>query len=166
DVRLNEVVLRALEKQPELRYQQASVFKTELETIAGSEPSTPPASRSQFAYFWEDVFPGCTSLSKFKNRYIRFWEKLFGSVTSSGAIMGFHLSLVGFIGFFAFIAIFPGMRWCLPGLGFFPMFALIGVAYVFEAAARSGVELSQTCGLPVPNSQRGRWRRRIFWLIV
>jgi serine/threonine protein kinase len=34
DVRLDEVVLRALEKKPELRYQQASVLKTEVETIA------------------------------------------------------------------------------------------------------------------------------------
>ena len=33
DVRLDEVVLRALEKKPELRYQQASVLKTQVETI-------------------------------------------------------------------------------------------------------------------------------------
>lgn len=39
DVRLDEVVLRALEKKPELRYQQASVLKTQVETIA----STPNA---------------------------------------------------------------------------------------------------------------------------
>jgi predicted Ser/Thr protein kinase len=39
DVRLDEVVLRALEKRPELRYQQASVLKTQVETIA-----TTPAS--------------------------------------------------------------------------------------------------------------------------
>jgi len=36
DVRLDEVVLRALEKKPELRYQQASVLKTQVETIAAS----------------------------------------------------------------------------------------------------------------------------------
>jgi uncharacterized protein (TIGR03435 family) len=34
DVRLDEVVLRALEKQPELRYQRASDVKTRVETIA------------------------------------------------------------------------------------------------------------------------------------
>lgn len=34
DVRLDEVVLRALEKKTELRYQQASVLKTQVETIA------------------------------------------------------------------------------------------------------------------------------------
>ena len=36
DVRLDEVVLRALEKQPELRYQHVSDVKTMLETIAGT----------------------------------------------------------------------------------------------------------------------------------
>jgi predicted Ser/Thr protein kinase len=40
DVRLDEVVLRALEKKPELRYQQASVLKTQVETIV----ATPPGS--------------------------------------------------------------------------------------------------------------------------
>jgi MFS family permease len=48
DVRLDEVVLRALEKKPELRYQQASVLKTHLETIAaaGSFGSPPSAAIS------------------------------------------------------------------------------------------------------------------------
>ena len=36
DVRLDEVVLRALEKEPERRYQQASEVKTDVETIASS----------------------------------------------------------------------------------------------------------------------------------
>ncbi len=37
DVRLDEVVLRALEQKPSLRYQQASILKTEVETIVASE---------------------------------------------------------------------------------------------------------------------------------
>ena len=45
DVRLDEVVLRALETKPELRYQQASVLKTQLETIAAT--SAPPSNPSQ-----------------------------------------------------------------------------------------------------------------------
>jgi len=40
DVRLDEVVLRALEQNPELRYEQASIFKTQVETIS----ETPAAS--------------------------------------------------------------------------------------------------------------------------
>ena len=39
DGRLDEVVLRALEKKPELRYQQASVLKTQVETIASMPAS-------------------------------------------------------------------------------------------------------------------------------
>jgi len=44
DVRLDEVVLRALEQKPELRYQQASVLKTDVETIAATPTTagTPP----------------------------------------------------------------------------------------------------------------------------
>jgi len=41
DVRLDEVVLRALEKEPELRYQHASQVKTALETIANTAAPQP-----------------------------------------------------------------------------------------------------------------------------
>jgi tRNA A-37 threonylcarbamoyl transferase component Bud32 len=38
DVRLDEIVMRALEQKPELRYQQASVLKTQVETLAEDAP--------------------------------------------------------------------------------------------------------------------------------
>ena len=41
DVRLDEVVLRSLEKEPERRYQQASEVKTALETISATAAPTP-----------------------------------------------------------------------------------------------------------------------------
>jgi predicted Ser/Thr protein kinase len=44
DVRLDEVVLHALEKEPARRYQQASQVKTAVETIAGSPPPFAPAA--------------------------------------------------------------------------------------------------------------------------
>jgi serine/threonine protein kinase len=50
DVRLDEVVLRALERKPELRYQQASALKTQVEMIAETpEPGSSPASRDESA---------------------------------------------------------------------------------------------------------------------
>jgi tRNA A-37 threonylcarbamoyl transferase component Bud32 len=39
DVRLDEVVLRAMEKKPERRYQQASALKTQIETITKDSPA-------------------------------------------------------------------------------------------------------------------------------
>jgi hypothetical protein len=42
DVRLDEVVLRTLEKEPERRYQQASEVKTRLESIASTPPTPAP----------------------------------------------------------------------------------------------------------------------------
>ena len=44
DVRLDEVVLRALEKDPELRFQQVSEVKTMVETIVQPSSHPPPAS--------------------------------------------------------------------------------------------------------------------------
>ena len=46
DVRLDEVVLRALEKQPGRRYQQVSEVKTIVETIAATKPPVLPAQKN------------------------------------------------------------------------------------------------------------------------
>ncbi len=43
DVRLDEIVLRALEKDPERRYGQASVLKTQVETVASGPECSQPA---------------------------------------------------------------------------------------------------------------------------
>ena len=64
DVRLDEVVLRTLEKEPAMRYQQASAVRTAVENIAGggkqteSEKSAKPRfSRLAFAgAFWVGLF--------------------------------------------------------------------------------------------------------------
>ncbi|HWB60357.1 MAG TPA: serine/threonine-protein kinase, partial [Chthoniobacteraceae bacterium] len=45
DVRLDEVILRALEKEPDLRWQQAGDVKTEVETIMSTPPPAAPGAQ-------------------------------------------------------------------------------------------------------------------------
>ncbi|HEU6446862.1 MAG TPA: DUF4019 domain-containing protein [Verrucomicrobiae bacterium] len=62
DVRLDEVVLRALEKEPERRYQQASEVKTRVETIAsenakaGESPKSKTAAQDVFKKPFESIY--------------------------------------------------------------------------------------------------------------
>src|SRR4051812_3478308 len=50
DVRLDEVVLRSLEKEPQRRYQQASELKSDVENISGIIESLPPHMRRMFGF--------------------------------------------------------------------------------------------------------------------
>ena len=54
DVRLDEVVLKALERQPELRYQKASEFKSDVDTISSHPliPGSAPAARVSTTNEW------------------------------------------------------------------------------------------------------------------
>jgi serine/threonine protein kinase len=86
DVRLDEVVLRALEKKPELRYQQASVFKTQVETIAAtptieafkdagwSAPKMQPVKNETGGRFGEIVLVGSC-----QGRRVINWDGVIGA---------------------------------------------------------------------------------------
>lgn len=50
DARLDDVVLRTLEKEPQRRYQQAKELKTEVENISGIVESLPPHMRRVFGF--------------------------------------------------------------------------------------------------------------------
>ena len=108
DVRLDEVVLRALEKEPERRYQQASEVKTEVESIVttpgtpsdvrqGARPTVDPAA-------WHSPDSG--------------WGWLVGKVfgitfTSRAAYRCANISALGFLGFLYYFGyLSPEMRWC------------------------------------------------------
>src|SRR5689334_22791256 len=50
DVRLDEVVLRTLEKEPDLRYQHVSQLKDEVENISGIVQNLPPSLRNALGF--------------------------------------------------------------------------------------------------------------------
>ena len=61
DVRIDEIVLRALEKEPERRYQTATEFKTMVETMGNTSTSTPRTTASCPRFHspkrWRDQWP-------------------------------------------------------------------------------------------------------------
>ena len=108
DVRLDEIVLRALEKNPGLRYQQVSDVKTGVETIA----ATPPAFETRPG---TPLFPTSSGMA-FKSPFAL-------NVARAGIVLG-CLAALGFV---------PGMRWMF---GFAGFFGLIGVAVLIEGVYR------------------------------
>ena len=116
DVRLDEVVLRALDKNPERRYQYASDVKTMVQTIAAtsvlvSVPATDPS--------WHPPTSGWGWLI----------GKMFGiAFTSRLAFTCANLSALGFLGSLGYLP-FPGWQRCF---GLFGFFGLIGVACFIE----------------------------------
>jgi serine/threonine protein kinase len=145
DVRLDEVVLRALEKKPDLRYQQASILKTQVETIA----STPDASssRGNEAQFQKPEAgsqkPAASQLAVWQSPasgWGWFVGNIFGiTFTSPKAFVLANLSALGFLGFLAFLGYvpLPGMQHCFGFSGLFGLFGLIGFAFAVEFAHRS-----------------------------
>ena len=163
DIRIDEIVLRALEKQPELRFATAAEFRTQVEAIGEPSGAISNATQAEYITSWGvRITPG----PAVKTGYTRFWEHLFGSVASTGAIHTLNFSRLGFGGFGVFLMIFSGMRWMWPIFGALGMFGLIGVAYISEAAARCGVDLTKNDGADDAKAARAVWRRRIFWSIV
>jgi tRNA A-37 threonylcarbamoyl transferase component Bud32 len=84
DVRLDEVVLHALEKEPARRYQQASEVKTAVDTIASAPPAAAAADLNRR--------PAPASQAPTQNSGL-FWRRLFiGTVTVLAALA--FLSLI------------------------------------------------------------------------
>jgi tRNA A-37 threonylcarbamoyl transferase component Bud32 len=130
DVRLDEVVLRALEKNPGLRYQQASDVKTMVETILSSGSAAVPAA---------PVGAPPTGTAAKKSGMVRILEIMFDAeFTSPLAIKLINISALGFLGSLGALGFMPLPGWqrCFGFSGFFGFFGLIGVAFMLEMANR------------------------------
>jgi hypothetical protein len=72
DVRLDEIVLRALEQSPELRFQNATELKTQVETVMRSVPVRQPVvARAEHVVPSQGVTPFATTFAVFQRR-VRF----------------------------------------------------------------------------------------------
>ncbi len=114
DVRLDEVVLRALEQKPELRYQQVSEVKTLVETIA----STSGDARHEVTRTRKGV-----PVLRWRDRWI--WD------TSNVVLMAFvpfMVSMVGLVILFPIYGAISSLAWIPGGIGLLiaPVYGLVG----------------------------------------
>jgi len=169
DVRLDEIVLRALAAKPELRYQQASVLKTQIETIV----STPAGSRREEAQVK-------------KSGMVRILEIFFDCpLNTPTAIRLVNLSALGFLGSLGFLGYpSPQLHVFFGFFGLYGLFGLIGLGFMVEfwqrrnkhgatppsAAAAAGAPQNAGTAAPRPRKKREvpvvgvrNGRRVIYW---
>lgn len=125
DVRLDEVVLRALENDPECRYQQAGEVKSRVEIISSGPESTPPTSEPseareqgsaewipQRAVFWAGL-PMKVERGGQRRLFwpgiLKLWAILFGilSLAFGGVTAATDRSLLGWIGIVGWQSLIP-----------------------------------------------------------
>lgn len=92
DVRLDDVVLRALEKDPERRYQHASQVKTAVDSIAGSAAPPPAASGPALA---QEILARDYTLN-IRSCIRRGWKLLKGEFWPFVGITALVIALLGF----------------------------------------------------------------------
>ncbi|OWK37851.1 protein kinase domain-containing protein [Fimbriiglobus ruber] len=97
DVRLDEIVLRTLEKEPEQRYQQAGEIKTEVETVVRTPGGPPPPADKPAGT------PGGPLDGELTRRLIRLGADF--DEIDHPYIRGVVLPFVGFLGFYVYAAV-------------------------------------------------------------
>jgi hypothetical protein len=133
DVRLDEIVLRALEKEPERRYQQVSEVKTQVETVA----ATPEVGRSQGDEAQIENQSSLTPAATKKSGLVRIVEIFFDITFKSRlAIRLLNFSALGFLGSLGFLGYLPRMQGCFGFFGLYGLFGLIGLAFIVEFFVR------------------------------
>ena len=97
DVRLDDVVLRALEKDPELRYQNASQVKTAVDTIAGGAAPPPTSPGVDAGALAQQILARDYTLN-IRSCFRRAWSLLKTEFWPFVGITALVLALFGFVG--------------------------------------------------------------------
>jgi serine/threonine protein kinase len=130
DVKIDEIVLRALEKEPERRYQTAAEFRTTAELAM----TTPHRVASK----GEEMNSSQSVQGEWKapdSGWGWFIGKLFGTTfTSPAAYRIANLSALGFLGSLGFLGYLPvsGAKVLFALYGLYGLFGLIGLAFMIE----------------------------------
>jgi hypothetical protein len=156
DVRLDEVVLRALEKEPELRYQQASGLKSEVETIATSTTRSPSGSAESHPH----------SSESFKTRWLVLvvtWVLAGTVLWLQARLVNQYLNTAGQLGLRGASAASTPLQQIYPG------FAADAQMWVQHALALTEDDKLQLRHTNIDNAPKGRevhWNSAWAWCIA
>jgi len=131
DVRLDDVVLRSLESEPDRRYQHASDVKTDVETIAGSASSPKTAALASQSRDSQTCYcPACGSPNHVNNFLCtNCGASLHNKPAAKGAADYPSLHLIPYKNGLAVLAYYAGIFSLIPCIGF-----LIGIAAIVLGA--------------------------------
>lgn len=127
DARLDEIVMRALEKNPKLRYADATEFRTEVESIVKPE-LTPLVSDENPAHTSQAVAETMASESHPP-------AELFALRLGIRSRWALRFLAIGCLGFLGFLNYLPGFH---NAAGMFGFFGFVGVGAFIEAKVRHG----------------------------
>jgi predicted Ser/Thr protein kinase len=163
DVRLDEIVLRALQREPQRRYQHASDVKTQVETV------TQTAAAGNRPGLLDATAPEPNFLANFLWRWCHIVELAFGfKFTSRPAITLTKISALGFVGVLSTLGflepVIPEMQVFFKFAAFFAFFSLLGLVTIIEfpAARRRAHARKQTLAQPVHMNRRDGVARGIL----
>lgn len=153
DIRIDEIVLKALEKSPELRFATAEEFRKQVAPIEAAMGNSPVPTTEKRG--WQSP----------KTGWGHFIGACFGvTFTSPPAILLANLSALGFLGFIGSSGI-DELRWCQ---GFFGFFGLTGLAFAIQFAhQRNANQQKSTSTASTDTAVKGVfiWKSWGVWVI-
>jgi hypothetical protein len=131
DERVDEIVMRALAKERELRQQSAGEMKTEVETVAGSPRRSPPATAPS-----QGITPALAPIAAERPALVRAVPAMAGSAGSGGAaFLVLALALIGTAAMTILpFRLFPGGMHALAGFAGSSMFGTLATAPLLAMA--------------------------------
>ena len=128
DVRIDEIVLKALNGEPHLRYESAAAFRTRIESYTDKSDLSSTTKEQ--------------SSTPKKSSWVNTIEAFFRTTFSHPAAIRFaNWSALGFLGFLGSLYYVdpqnPAFRACAGLSGLFGLFGLIGPAFLIEFLSRS-----------------------------
>ncbi len=157
DVRLDEIVLRALEQQPELRFQSATEFRTRVSAYTSHDEGSLPGSKQPEQVDWTLWSPSqssrvaeiCKHLTREEKRQVRWM----------GAFFGVWNAATFFLPCFAVMFLPQPLGWILGGLTFITGLAFYPLLFKMQRESLLNTIWARQQKITFDQIRRRKWTR-------